>query len=418
MDRGRRPLPEPRAREDGIALTEPGLGRNARLVLAYRVATHSPLYWPYMLHFVTAVRGLEAVEFGALKAIYYVVCTLAEIPTGLIADRLGRRTALCLGAGLAAAGTAMIAAARSFADFAVGEACIGVSTALMSGADSALLFDSFEGPDRDLRYARAEGQSRGAAMVFGAAALPLVDAFLVRDGDPTDAYVATAILCATGVGAALAMVEPRGTRRTPAWEITRGALRDVVRVPGIASLFLYGIAVYAMMRAINMSLFNPVLERAGWPVDRYGTILAGLTLVGAASAWLGPRLLERVGERTVLVAVPAALLGMFAGLTATRAPGAVVGLLCVEGVVRGLHQPVLRTLINRRARRSERRATLLSIESMGSRLVWSALVVFTGWTLDHWPLDGALWSTIGMAGLPLLAALLLWPRRPTPTEEP
>jgi MFS family permease len=374
-----------------------------------------------MLHFVTAVRGLEAVEFGALKAIYYLVCTASEIPTGVVADRLGRRTALVMGAALAAAGTAMIGCARSFAAFAAGEACLGISTALMSGADSALLYDSFEGEDRDRLYARAEGRSRAAAMLFGALALPFTDRLLVQDGDPTAAYLVTALLCATGVGAALAMVEPGGGRRPRAWEITGGALRDVVRVPGIASLFLYGLAVYVMMRAINMSFFNPVLERAGWPVDRYGTILAFLTLVGAASAWLGPRILDRVRGRVLLVTVPVAMLGMFAGLTSTRAAYAVVGLLCVEGAVRGLHQPVLRTLINRRVERPERRATLLSIESMGSRLVWSVFVVFTGWSLDHWPLDAALWSTIGLVGLPLLAGAWLRPgrlRAPTGPTEP
>ncbi|MGH0033959.1 MAG: MFS transporter [Myxococcota bacterium] len=375
------------------------------------MATHSPLYWPYMLHYVTAVRGLEAVEFGALKAIYYVVCTVSEIPTGVVADRIGRRAALVTGAALAALGTGAIALAHSFLEFAAGEACIGVSTALMSGADSALLYDSFEGDDRDRRYARAEGRSRAAAMIFSTAALPLTDAFLVRDGDPAWAYVVTAGLCATGIASALAMVEPRGASRPAAAEITRRAVGDVVRVPGIASLFLYGIAVYVMVRAANMSFFNPVLEGAGWPVDRFGSIFALLTLIGAASAWLAPRLLDRLGERAVVLAVPAALVGMFMGLTFTRDALAVPALLCVVGVVSGLHQPVLRVMINRRAPSSERRATLLSIESMGSRIVWSAVVVFTGWALDHWPLDGALWSTIGVGSVALLGAAALRPRR-------
>jgi len=368
------------------------------------VATHSPLYWPYMLHYVTAVRGLDALDFGALKAIYYLVCTLSEVPTGVVADRLGRRAALVLGAGLAAVGTGLVAAARTFGEFAAGEACIGVSTALMSGADSALLYDSFEGDDRDLLYARAEGWSRAAAMIFSALALPLTDLFLVRRGDPTLAYWVTAALCASGIAAAWAMSEPRTAGRPAASEITRGALGDVVRIPGIASLFLYGVGVYVLMRAANMTFFNPVLARAGWPVDRFGTILALLTLVGAASAWLGPRLLERAGERAILVAVPVALVGLFAGLSLTRAPFAVPALLCIEGVVRGLHQPVLRVMINRRSPFSERRATLLSLESMSSRITWSGAVIFTGWSLDHLPLDGALRATAFLGCLPFAAA--------------
>ncbi len=374
------------------------------------MATHTPLYWPYMLHFVTAVRGLTAVEFGLLKSLYYLTCTVAEVPTGVIADRLGRRPALVLAAALHVVGTALIAGARSFGEFAVGEVCIGVGTALMSGADSALLYDSIVGEDRDARYARIEGASRALAMLCMAAALPLTDWLLVRDGDPVWAWWVTAGITTVGVLAALAMVEPRRHRRPPALEITRGALRDVVGVPGLVSLFAYGIGIYVLVRATNMTFYNPVLERAGWPVERFGTFFALVTLVGAATAWLSPRLLARAGERGVLVGLAAGLLLMFGGLATWRHPTVVPALLCLQGAASGLYVPLLRTLVNRRAPSSERRATLLSLESMGSRIVWSGAVVFTGWSLDRLSLDGALVATAALAGVPLAVAWWAWPR--------
>ena len=76
--------------------------RNARLMVAYRAVVLSPLYWPYMLHFTSGVRGLSALEFGLLKGLYYLVCTTAEVPCGAIADRVGRRPSLALSAAFGA----------------------------------------------------------------------------------------------------------------------------------------------------------------------------------------------------------------------------------------------------------------------------------------------------------------------------
>src|SRR5258705_12779594 len=72
--------------------------RTLRRMLVYQVSQHAPLYWPYMFLFVTQVRGLPASDFGLLKSIYYFSAMLAEVPLGVVADRLGRRTTLLLSA--------------------------------------------------------------------------------------------------------------------------------------------------------------------------------------------------------------------------------------------------------------------------------------------------------------------------------
>ena len=72
--------------------------RSFRLMLVYQLTQHTPLYWPYMFLFITNVRGLPAADFGLLKSIYYFTVMAAEVPFGVVADRLGRRTTLVLGA--------------------------------------------------------------------------------------------------------------------------------------------------------------------------------------------------------------------------------------------------------------------------------------------------------------------------------
>ena len=62
--------------------------RSFRLMLVYQLSQHTPLFWPYMFYFTTAVRGLPASDFGFLKSIYYFSVMAIEIPFGVVADRL------------------------------------------------------------------------------------------------------------------------------------------------------------------------------------------------------------------------------------------------------------------------------------------------------------------------------------------
>ena len=109
--------------------------RNVRLWILFMVSQYMPLYWPYMFHLVTAVRGLSAAEFGALKGIYYLSAIATEVPSGVAADRLGRRGAMVLGAFLNGGACLLYVRAESFEAFAVAEILFGVGTALVSGAD-------------------------------------------------------------------------------------------------------------------------------------------------------------------------------------------------------------------------------------------------------------------------------------------
>jgi MFS family permease len=115
--------------------------RNYGLLLAFDAAIYTPLYWPYMFHLVCELRGLSALQFGTLKAIYYASVIALELPGGVIADRFGRRGALIACAALNAAGCFMYGFAGDFWAFAAAELVIALSTALLSGADSALLYD-------------------------------------------------------------------------------------------------------------------------------------------------------------------------------------------------------------------------------------------------------------------------------------
>src|SRR3989454_8492960 len=121
-------------------------------------------------------KGLSLTEIGLLEAGAWILTAVLEVPTGAIADRWGRKASLALGAFAYAMAMFLILADALSPLFLLGYALWNSSSAFISGADSALLYDSLkaggrtsEGAKQTGRYAAIQQASQGIASVVGAA---------------------------------------------------------------------------------------------------------------------------------------------------------------------------------------------------------------------------------------------------------
>lgn len=89
-------------------------------------------------------RILSFTQIALLSSLSYGLTTFLELPTGALADLIGRRKTIILGYFLLGAAVMYISWADSFFDFFVGEFVIAIGAALISGADVALIFDSLK----------------------------------------------------------------------------------------------------------------------------------------------------------------------------------------------------------------------------------------------------------------------------------
>jgi len=379
--------------------------RNFRLFLAYRVLTRLLLFAPYIQLFITGVQRLSQRDYGLLQGLYYLVVVAAEVPSGVLADRFGRKTILVLGALINGLGCFLFALAHDFPTFAAGELLFGLGTAFVSGADSALLYDSLAAERREAEYPRAEGAAQASWLLATVIGYPLADRLLVVNGNPVLAYWFAGGLSLLGVLVGLFFTEPPRGERQSAREITFGAIRDVVKVPGVLRIILYSIGVFALLRAAVVLFFHPVLRAQGITADFYGTILAAMNLVGAVAALRAHRWIAR-GERMVVLLVPGALLLMFLALALLRFPLA-AAFFCVQGAAFGIYPPLTRFLLNRRVPSARRRATILSLDSLACRLAFSPLAVFAGWALADLGLGRAMAATALLACVPIVVIPLL-----------
>ena len=120
---------------------------NIRLFILFRVLFNARFYYPvFTILFLDY--GLSLEQFALLNTVWAVTIVLAEVPSGALADLLGRRQLLVATALLMVAEMALIAFVPLgnvhwvFGAFLVNRILSGLAEAMASGADEALAFDT------------------------------------------------------------------------------------------------------------------------------------------------------------------------------------------------------------------------------------------------------------------------------------
>ncbi|MBP6632399.1 MAG: MFS transporter [Kofleriaceae bacterium] len=383
------------------------MARDLRLFYLFRLLATSYLYVPIFMLFQEA-RGLSFFERLALGGLYSAVVVLVEVPTGVMADRIGRRRSMMLGA-MAMVGSCLLAyRADGFVDFAVAEGLAALSMALCSGADSAYLFDLLAENNAAHEYGRRESVASawhliGSALAFaGGGLLAQVELglpYLVTAGVAASAVVVAAMLRddrpavrpGGRAGAGAVMMQYFGQ--------VRSAVGQVGRSPRMMWLVGYSAVVFVLLRA-TVYLYQPYLRGRGFGLVEIGLLFAGVYLVASVVAYRTHVWRRRLGDDSMLWLLLGGLAVSFLLLGWVRGPW-VIALLGVQAVATGLYSPLTKPLLNQEITDSSRRAAVLSVESMVRRAAMGVFAPLAGLYGEASVLD--LCGAIGLIGLFFLA---------------
>jgi MFS family permease len=254
--------------------------------------------------------GLTVAQYAALNAVWAAAILLLEIPSGAMADAIGRKRMVVLAAGLYVAEMLVFALTPAglgiwtFAFLAVNRVLSGAAEACASGADEALAYDSLPAEGREAAWAAVlnrllKWQSAAffVAMLVGAAIFDrgfLAGVFgeipFSTTKWPVYATLGLAVAC---VGVALALRDTTvhnraaGPREALA-NIARGA-RAVVTDRRIFAVLLALIACdsFARLLVTFASNYNRLL---GIPEVLFGPIGAAMALLGFVAGPVARRL--------------------------------------------------------------------------------------------------------------------------------
>ena len=102
--------------------------------------------------------GLDLEQAVWLKTILSLSILLLEVPSGYIADKLGRKFCLIAGSGVWLMGWLFYCVGSSFTAFAIAEILSGVAGSLISGADTAIAYETLLQLGQESSYRTLEGR--------------------------------------------------------------------------------------------------------------------------------------------------------------------------------------------------------------------------------------------------------------------
>ena len=377
-------------------------------------------------------RGLTLGQIGLVTAAQGLVVMLLELPTGALADALGRRRVLLAAILAEAAAVSLLIVADSLPVLVVVFALQGLYRALDSGPLDAWYVDSAQAadPHADIERGLANG---GVVLGLAISAGSLASSGLVALGPiaGVDALVlpllASLMLELVHLAAvALLMTETRPVRTTAA----RRALSSTPAVIGDAIALVRGSTVLIALVAVEFlwgfgmvafETFTPArLSEVLGDADRAAALLgpasAAAWLLAAAGALVAPSLAIRLGA-----ARAGAVLRIVQGLTVVGIALATgpIGLLAAylaTMAVHGAANPVHQGMLHRAVLGPSTRATVVSANSLTAQTGGALGGIALGVLADAASLTTA--TLAGAAVLAIAAPLYLIAGRAIPTVEP
>jgi MFS family permease len=382
------------------------LDRNIPLGYVYLILARSPgivmpiafLYW--------RENGLSLAQIGLIEAMFAGTALALEIPSGYFADRWGRRLALVVAGVFLTASMALYCFMHGPLMVVLGELCFAGAMAFISGADSALIYDTLLAQGRAGEYRALWGRMLGISLAVMAVAT-VGGGWLAQYSLRAPYFAALAVVWLT-IPLGLLLREPPRTRPTEAlshWAELAAAVREALwERPALRRIILYSAVLYLAFMG-QIIFYQLRLPELGVPLAWFGLIYAALNLLAAAATALTHTFEQRFGAARLLGLAPLLLAAGYAGLAAGRAPWAAV-FAVPNYLVRGLYRITLTDVVNRQVG-SHRRATILSVQSFACSALYALAMPLLGLLADRRGLEPVFWVLAGGCLLLALAGPLL-----------
>lgn len=394
-------------------------------------------------------RGLSLAEIGYFVGLYSLTVVLFELPSGAMADAIGRKRIYLLAGCVGIAAKAAFLYAFGLPMFLVYAVLFGMSRALASGALEAWFIDALQAddPDVDLQPPLATaGVWNLAALALGTfagSALPGLFAFLPQSATavltPLSVTLVASMAGSVGVLLLTALVVKEAPRARAVGDAAPGLLgsfrsgfaslgaivADAARLTSgnrVLLLLLGADLVVGLALTASENLWQPFFaDRLGGATPEntilFGVILAGSFGMGMLGNLVATPLTRLLGKRYALVAGLFQLLqgGMFLLLALQGGAVAATGLFWLTYVTRSAWSSPHATLFNQQVPGSHR-SVMLSVQSLvgfGGAFIGSialgplaeATSISTAWLVS-----GGLVAVGALFYLPLLGATRREPR--------
>ena len=342
--------------------------------------------------------GLSLTQIMILQATYSFTVAILEIPSGFFADIYGRRLSLFYGSILTFIGYLIFSFFSGFNEFFIAEILLGIGGSLISGADSALIYDTLLQLKKDEDYTKVEGKNYGIGNISEGIA-GVIGGFLAITSLDLPVYIQTFVLFFS-IPISYSLVEPESS-----YKLAKSikSIWLVVKETFFEENKLKWYIIYSSSMGIgtlSIAWFvQPFLIEIETPLFYYGIIWAGLNIITGITSYYS----YLFKHKNLLIYISLIMVISFILLGYNISMYGLIFIVFIY-LIRGIITPTLRNLININST-SERRATVLSLRSFIIRISFAIIAPILGYITDYSDISFVFYSLAMIVGLSSILAL-------------
>jgi len=358
--------------------------------------------------FLTQHRGLSLAQASLVDVMFFVAAAFGEVPTGIIADRFGRKTSLIAGSALLGAGILGWTFAPTLPLIMLSYFGMGVGFTCLSGAEDALFYESIQLAGRADDYTRLAGKA--GAVMLGTLAVGSAASGLLASINLITPMLICGLSLLVMLGVVLTLKEPQIKEQSgdPARRSLGAILRQSLTLMRARPTLLYPMIYLALVPIasfITETLFlQPQALLLGVPLAGIGLLVMAVQLTDMLGSNWSDRFKVLVGERRLIAIAPAVVLISLIVLAAFQELPVLV-FIAVIGFFTSVIRPILLNWIQSEVS-DDVRATVISMNSLMNTVIAAISQPTLGFIADK---SGFPAAYLGFAGsLGILFLLLFW----------
>lgn len=346
--------------------------------------------------------GLSFAQIGMMELAAAIVIVILEIPTGIFADIVGRKTSRMIAYALSITAFSCLSFGSTAAVFIFGWALSGAADAFESGAQDAIIFDTLKDLDREKDYLTLKSRFLLISTIstiigsLAGAALYTIDHRL-----PWYLITVTIILSAS-IFSTIKESQRQNQKKKFADQIRvyKDSFRVSISSLDVRRLIAVGIILALPMYVFTTLLNQPYLITHGFSVQSLGFVFAFITGISGVVASFSSIIENKLKKRYSFLLIFSSMSILLISLGIIKSPF-VLALIVVFYIIDNYKNIIIDNYINLEIA-SESRATILSIQSFINNISISILFVFVGYFVDIFSIDIVLITMGVLIGVALI----------------
>ncbi|MGV8152570.1 MAG: MFS transporter [Candidatus Nanoarchaeia archaeon] len=357
--------------------SNPSVKRNISLLWVYNILIKRVTMPIIVLYYL--LNNLSFIQIGILASILAIFTLLFEVPSGIFADKYGRKKALLISTFTGALSALFYYLGNDFWMFSIATALFGISAAFTSGTIDAILYDTLIVlKKRELFKKHRSRQFLYANLINGVILLFIPFIYEINEKLP---FLIGVLFFTTALFVSFFFIEPP-IKKKLGREFLEVFLDSGKEIKLSRNLFLIILTSSLTLSFIyaTSEYYQPLLNIVKFPIILFGVIYFVKRLILGVGAQLSHMLEKWIKTKTLIIVLGILILLSYLG-SSTNIGFIVIISIILFSFVEGAHKVIFKDEINKRVS-SDNRSTILSFEEFIQNLSKAGIALVYGYFAD------------------------------------